>query len=97
MSNPKSTNTYQPGLSAELVKKKYAVSKVVKLASNENPLGPSLNAINAARQEILSLNRYPDGKCIDLIEEIKVYHKKYKLKTTNIIIGNGSNEILELI
>ena len=59
MPNPKSTNTYQPGLSAELVKKKYAVSKVVKLASNENPLGPSLNAINAARQEILSLNRYP--------------------------------------
>ena len=79
MPNPKSTYSYQPGLSAELVKKKYAVSKVVKLASNENPLGPSLNAINAARQEILSLNRYPDGKCIDLIEEIKVYHKKYKL------------------
>ena len=97
MPNPKSTNTYQPGLSAELVKKKYAVSKVVKLASNENPLGPSLNAIKAARQEILSLNRYPDGKCSDLIEEIRVYHKKYKLKTKNIIIGNGSNEILELI
>ena len=70
MPNPKSTNTYQPGLSAELVKKKYAVSKVVKLASNENPLGPSLNAINAARQEILSLNRYPDGKCQILLRKL---------------------------
>ncbi len=97
MSNQKSTNSYQPGLSAELVKKKYAVSKVIKLASNENPLGPCLSATSAARREILSLNRYPDGKSTDLIEEIKNYHKKYRLKNKNIIIGNGSNEILELI
>tara|TARA_Y100000996_G_C22535155_1_gene648040 strand:- start:814 stop:1920 length:1107 start_codon:yes stop_codon:yes gene_type:complete len=96
MSDQNSSN-YQPGLSAKLVKKKYALSKVIKLASNENPLGPSVNAANAARKEIQSLNRYPDGKCFDLVDEIKKYHKKYTLNNTNIIIGNGSNEILELI
>ena len=97
MSTTKSTNTYQPGLSAEIVKKKYGISKVIKLASNENPLGPSINATNAARQEILSLNRYPDGKCSDLIQAIRKCHKNYGLKNENIIIGNGSNEILDLV
>ena len=53
MSDTKSTNTYQPGLSAEIVKKKYALSKVIKLASNENPLGPSVNATNAKKRNII--------------------------------------------
>ena len=96
MSNRNSSNTYQPGLSSQFVKNKYSVSKVIKLASNENPLGPSKKATKAVQKELNSLNRYPDGKCIDLIDELIKYHKKSNIKSENIIVGNGSNEILEL-
>ena len=91
-----SSKNYQPGLSAEIVKKKFSLSKVIKLASNENPLGPCKKAVKAAENNLKFLNRYPDGGCSELIKRIKQYISKSYIKNENIIIGNGSNEILEL-
>ena len=77
MSSPNSTNTYQPGLSAELVKKKYAVSKVIKLASNENPLGPSPKSLKAIKSIISNIHRYPDSIGLKLRKKLA---SKYNIK-----------------
>jgi histidinol-phosphate aminotransferase len=63
------------------------------MASNENPLGPSKKAIRAVRRAIVSVNRYPDGNCYYLKEALS---KNLNVSTQNLIIGNGSNEIIEL-
>ncbi len=79
---------YTPGKS-----KIAGVSKVIKLSSNENPLGASPKAI-AAYKEFDSFNRYPDANATALREEIG---KAYHLDADRIICGCGSDEILELI
>ena len=66
MANKTSTSTYQPGRNINDIQKLYGLKKVIKLASNENPLGPSKKAISAANKIVQSINRYPDSKSIDL-------------------------------
>lgn len=66
---------------------------VIKLASNENPFGPSPKALEAIVKEEKNLHIYPDQKSILLREALA---KKFGLKDTNIIIGNGSDEIMQL-
>jgi histidinol-phosphate aminotransferase len=63
----------------------------VKLSSNENPLGPSPAAIKAAMASLESVHRYPDGMCTALREKIA---RRNGLKPENIIVGNGSDEIM---
>tara|TARA_B100000482_G_scaffold37586_1_gene23800 strand:- start:1585 stop:2700 length:1116 start_codon:yes stop_codon:yes gene_type:complete len=92
-----STSTYKPGESIANIQKKYNLKNVIKLASNENPSGPSKKAILLANQTIKDINRYPDSKSFDLKNNLQKYLSKTNIKTDNIIIGNGSNEILELI
>ena len=92
-----STNNYKPGLDIDYVKKKYKLSKVVKLASNENPVGPSKMALNVLKKSHENINRYPDGKCDALKQEIVKFISKSHVRTKNIIVGNGSSEILELV
>ena len=84
---------YQPGKPVEELERELGISNIIKLASNENPLGPGAKA----KQAILiasELSRYPDGNAHDLK---KVLAKKHGVNTEQITIGNGSNEILELI
>ena len=92
-----STNNYKPGLDIDYVKKKYKLKRVIKLASNENPIGPSKLALKILEAGQKNINRYPDGKCDALKSEIVKFTSKTHIKTKNIIIGNGSSEILELV
>jgi len=87
---------YQPGRPAEEVAAEFGIAKPVKLASNENPLGPSPLAINAikARQAVHDLARYPDGNGAALKRKIA---ERHGLAVDNITLGNGSNDILEFV
>ena len=87
---------YIPGKPLNAVAKEYGldIDSIDKLASNENPFGPSPNAINALSGALDSLHLYPDGSCTELKEVIA---DKLSLTSENIIIGNGSNEIIELL
>jgi len=84
---------YEPGKPIEELKRELGVSGIVKMASNENPLGPSKNAIRAIKKAMLSVNRYPDGSCHYLK---KALSRDLNVSSENLIIGNGSNEIIEL-
>jgi histidinol-phosphate aminotransferase len=84
---------YAPGKPIEEVEREYGIRDSVKLASNENPLGPSPKALEALRQGIHQLNRYPDGHCFYLRERLA---EKLGVEAENLIFGNGSNEIIEL-
>src|SRR5256885_15049636 len=67
--------------------------KIVKLASNENPLGISPRAKAAIKREIAQLARYPDGNAFELKEALS---RKYGVPQECIVVGNGSNDLLEL-
>lgn len=85
---------YVPGKPIEEVKKEYGLKDVIKLASNENPLGPSPKAIEAVRNELQNINIYPDAGAIALRQELA---KKYDLDYDNIVVGNGGEQILQII
>jgi histidinol-phosphate aminotransferase len=84
---------YAPGKPIEEVEREYGIRDSVKLASNENPLGPSPKALEALQQKIHQLNRYPDGHSFYLRERLAA---KLGVGPENLIFGNGSNEIIEL-
>ena len=67
---------------------------IVKLASNENPLGISPKAKKAIEDNIQEVSRYPDGNAFYLKQAI---NKKFNIPQNQIILGNGSNDILELV
>jgi len=69
-------------------------STIIKLASNENPLGPSPKALAAIAQAAAELTRYPDGAGYDLKAAIAA---RFNVKPDQIVLGNGSNDILELV
>jgi histidinol-phosphate aminotransferase len=67
---------------------------ILKMASNENPLGPSPAALAAIRGALGDLNYYPDGSGYDLKREISA---RMGVDPANIVLGNGSNDVLELV
>jgi len=71
-----------------------AESDILKMASNENPLGPSPKAIEAIRGALDDLHYYPDGSGFDLKA---VLARKYAVEPANLVLGNGSNDVLELV
>jgi len=85
---------YQAGKPIDELKREYGVSDVIKLASNENPLGPSKNVITAIQQELAELSRYPDGNAFELKKSLAT---KHSVGIEQITIGNGSNDILEIL
>jgi len=85
---------YSPGKPLEELEREYGISDSIKLASNENPLGPSPLAVKAIRNAIGNLNRYPDGSGHDLVKNIA---EKLGVATGNIVLGNGSDEIIGMI
>ena len=84
---------YEPGKPIEEVEREYGIANSVKLASNENPLGPSPKAIAALRAKLDQLNLYPDGDCYYLKQALA---QKLGVAPETLIFGNGSNEIIEL-
>src|SRR5210317_587024 len=85
---------YEPGRSSDEVIAEFGLEDAVKLASNENPLGASPKAISVIEGLKSDLHLYPDGNGTKLKLEIASHEK---VLPANIIIGNGSNEILELV
>jgi histidinol-phosphate aminotransferase len=87
---------YQPGRPIEEVARELGLpaDTVIKLASNENPLGPSKLALAAMRKTLPHLNLYPDGNAFYLKQKLTA---KLGLTPSNIVLGNGSNEIIELL
>ena len=86
--------SYAPGKPIEEVERELGISESVKLASNENPLGPSPKALEAMGSALADLNRYPDGGGFYLKEALA---SRFGLSPEQITLGNGTNEVLENI
>ncbi len=84
---------YTPGKPIEEVKRELGLSKVIKLASNENPFPPSGKVIKALGQDLKRINLYPDSRSFYLKEFLS---KKLKIGKENLIFGNGSDELIVL-
>lgn len=85
---------YVPGKSIEEIRERFGLDKVVKLASNENPLGASPKAVEAFHGIADSLHLYPRGDAPKLIDSIA---KMYGVETSQIVVGNGSDEIIDMV
>jgi histidinol-phosphate aminotransferase len=85
---------YQTGKPIEELERELGIKHIVKLASNENPLGPGKHALHAARHALEQLHRYPDGAGYHLKSALC---EKFGLRQEQITLGNGSNDLLELI
>ena len=88
--------TYQPGRPIEEVARELGLpaDDIIKVASNENPLGPSRLAVQAMRRAIGQVNFYPDGNAFYLKQKLA---DKLGVSPLNLILGNGSNEVIEMI
>jgi histidinol-phosphate aminotransferase len=84
---------YAPGKPIEEVEREFGIANSVKLASNENPLGPAPKALQAIGARLGELHLYPDGDCFYLKNRLA---KKLGVAPEQLIFGNGSNEIIEL-
>jgi len=85
---------YQGGKPIEEVQRELQLTDIIKLASNENPLGPSPLAISAMKRAAANVNLYPDGNAYYLKNDLA---KHLGVDTDQIILGNGSNEVLQII
>ena len=85
---------YQGGKPIEELERELGIKNITKLASNENPLGISKKVSDAIKDSLPNINRYPDGNAFELKKAIS---NKLSIKPEQISLGNGSNELLELI
>lgn len=85
---------YEPGKPVEELEREYGVSNAVKLASNENPLGPGKKALAAIEKAASDLGRYPDGNGFALKDKLA---NKLGVDPAQITLGNGSNDVLEFV
>lgn len=92
--NIKNITPYVPGKPIEELERELGISGSIKLASNENPLGPSPKAMTAIKKAVEGLNRYPDGSGFYLSQALA---KKYGVEISQVVLGNGSNELIELL
>ncbi|MBM3838235.1 MAG: histidinol-phosphate transaminase [Verrucomicrobia bacterium] len=92
----KNLPVYQPGRPIEEVARELGLpaGDIIKMASNENPLGPSPAALEAMRQALNQLHLYPDGNAFYLKQKLA---EKLRLQPRHLILGNGSNEIIEFV
>src|SRR4051794_5215301 len=87
---------YEPGKPIEYVARELGLDPtgIIKLASNENPFGPSPKALAAARHALEHGEIYPDGGCFELRQKLAA---KFQMRADQFVIGNGSNEIIEFL
>ena len=90
----KNLSPYKPGKTIDSVQKKYNIKKIIKLASNENPLGPSKKSLDAVSKILLDSHRYPDASGLLLREKLA---KKFDVNINNVILGSGSEGIMSSI
>ena len=89
-----SLTPYQPGKPIEEVEREYGIHNSIKIASNENPLGPSPKAVAAITAALPNLHLYPDGDAFSLKKRLA---EQLGIDRSRLILGNGSNELIEMI
>lgn len=96
LANPgiSSLTPYQPGKPVEELERELGITSSIKIASNENPLGPSPKALVAIQNALPNAHIYPDGSCYELKNALA---KFLSVDTQQITVGNGSENILELV
>lgn len=90
----KGLRPYLPGRPIADVKKEYGLTRVVKLASNENPFGFSPKVKEVLIEGAADLNYYPDGGAVDLKEEIAAFHQ---IDESRLLIGSGLDEVIQIV
>jgi len=85
---------YKPGKPISETQREYGLTKVIKLASNENPLGPSPKAVAAIKNLLQDLHRYPDPSAYELIHTLS---KKWNFPVSQLGLGNGSDELIDVL
>jgi len=85
---------YPPGMPIEELERELGIRDSIKLASNENPLGPSPKAVDAIARALPNLHRYPDGSAFYLTRRLA---ERHGVSPDEMIVGNGSNELIELV
>ncbi|MCH7903539.1 MAG: histidinol-phosphate transaminase [Armatimonadetes bacterium] len=85
---------YSPGKPIDELKRELGLAEVVKLASNENPLGPSPKAVAAVKDAASGMNLYPDASGYAVKQKIS---ERFEIDPKHIVLGNGSDEVLNLI
>lgn len=86
--------TYVPGKPLKEVEREYNISNVIKLASNENPIGFSPTVYDAVLEHMKDMNRYPESSAPVLTDKLA---KKFHIAPQNIVLGNGSDDIIALL
>lgn len=94
VSGVQALHPYQPGKPIEELERELGITDILKLASNENPLGTSPKALAALANPLKILELYPDGSGFQLKAAIA---EKFGLKSSQITLGNGSNDVLDII
>lgn len=90
----RATRPYSPGKPIAEVKRELGMSRVIKLASNENPEGPLPAVLEAITVAALRLNRYPDASSYELTHKLA---RQLEVEPAEILLGNGSNEIVNIL
>lgn len=85
---------YSPGKPIDEVKRELGLERVVKLASNENPLGPSPKAVEAAKKAAEQMHIYPDAAAYNLREALSA---RFDMPMDQVIFGNGSDELIHYL
>jgi histidinol-phosphate aminotransferase len=85
---------YSPGKPISEVKRELGLDRVIKLASNENPYGPSPKALEAVSKAAAEMHVYPDGAAFELRQALSV---KFEIDPSGILLGNGSDELIHLL
>lgn len=87
-------DSYRPGLSVAEVQARYGLASVIKLASNENPLGVSTKVLSALEEQLTEVHRYPQAGSPRLRQALGAFHG---VSENRIVTGNGSDEIIDLL
>ena len=85
---------YEPGKPIEDLERELGIKNAVKLASNENPIGPSPKIIDSIEKIVKETHRYPDGNATRLKAKIS---RKFNILENQVTVGNGSNDIIEFV
>lgn len=85
---------YSPGKPISAVRRELGLKRIIKLASNENPLGPSPKAIAAAKAAAEEMHLYPDGAGVELKQALSAH---FRVAESQIVLGNGSDELIQMV
>jgi histidinol-phosphate aminotransferase len=85
---------YEPGKPIKELEREMGLRRIIKLASNENALGPSRKALRAIRRALTEIHLYPEGSSPELLQKLS---EELGVGTNQLVIGNGSNELIELL